>query len=94
MKNKKFKTAEEFGNFLGLSVIDIELIKQKKKLIAKLVKARNEQGLTQGELAKMLETKQPAIARMESGLVSEVSLDFLARVALILGISFTFRSAA
>ncbi len=93
MKNKKFKTAEEFGNFLGLSVIDIELIKQKKKLIAKLVKARNEQGLTQGELAKMLETKQPAIARMESGLVSEVSLDFLARVALILGISFTFRSA-
>ena len=72
----------------------MELVKQKKKLIAKLIKARNDQGLTQGELAKMLDTKQPAIARMESGLVGEVSLDFLAKVAWILDISFTFKKTA
>ncbi len=94
MTNKRFKTADELGSFLGLSSIDIELIKQKKKIIAKLIKARNDQGLTQGDLAKILATKQPAIARMESGLVSEVSLDFLARVALTLGISFTFKKSA
>jgi len=41
----------------------------------------------------MVQTKQPAIARMESGLVSEVSFDFLAKVALVLGVSFTFKSA-
>jgi ribosome-binding protein aMBF1 (putative translation factor) len=94
MKNKKFKNADEFGSFLGLSEVDMELVKQKKKLIAKLTKARNDQGLTQGELAKMLDTKQPAIARMESGLVGEVSLDFLAKVAWVLDISFTFKKTA
>jgi DNA-binding XRE family transcriptional regulator len=94
MKNKKFKNADEFGSFLGLEEVEMELIKQKKKLIAKLTKARNDQGLTQGELAKMLDTKQPAIARMESGLVGEVSLDFLAKVAWVLDISFTFKKTA
>lgn len=94
MKNKKFKTIDEFGSFLGLTALDIELIKQKKKLITKLVKARMEQGLSQAALAKLLDTKQPAIARMESGLISEVSFDFLTKVALALGISFTVKKAA
>ena len=39
----------------------------------------------------MVKTKQPAIARMESGLVSEVSFDFLAKIALVLDVSFTFK---
>ncbi len=91
--NKKFKSAKEFGKFLGLSDLDMELVQQKKKLIEKLKKARNDQEISQAELAKMVKTKQPAIARMESGLVSEVSFDFLAKVALVLGVSFTFKSA-
>ncbi len=94
MKNKKFKTSDEFGSFLGLTALDMELIKQKKKLITKLIKARMEQGLSQAALAKLLDTKQPAIARMESGLISEVSFDFLTKVALALGISFTIKRAA
>lgn len=92
-KNKSFKSRKEFGAFLGLSDLDMELVGQKKKLIEKLKKARNDQEISQAELAKMVQTKQPAIARMESGLVSEISLDFLAKVALVLGVSFTFRSA-
>ena len=90
-KNKKFKSSKDFGTFLGLSDLDMELIQQKKKLIEKLKKARTEQELSQVELAKRVQTKQPAIARMESGLVSEVSFDFLAKIALVLGVSFTIK---
>ena len=92
-KNKKFKTAKEFGAFLGLSELDMELVQQKKKLIEKLKKARLDQEISQAELARMTQTKQPAIARMESGLVSQISFDFLAKVALVLNVSFTFRRA-
>lgn len=88
-KSKKFKSAKEFGAFLGLSDLDMELVKQKKKLIEKLKEARTDQKLSQAELAKRVQTKQPAIARMESGLVSEVSFDFLAKIALVLRVSFT-----
>ena len=90
-KNKKFKSAKEFGAFLGLSDLDMELVKQKKKLIEKLKQARTVQKLSQLELAKRVQTKQPAIARMESGLVSEVSFDFLAKIALVLGVTFTLK---
>ncbi|MDH4469089.1 MAG: helix-turn-helix transcriptional regulator [Bacteriovoracaceae bacterium] len=90
-KNKKFKSSKEFGTFLGLSDLDMELIQQKKRLIGKLKKARIDQELTQTELAQMVQTKQPSIARMESGLVSEISFDFLAKVALALDVSFIFR---
>ena len=92
-KNKTFKSGKELGSFLGLSDLDMKLVDQKKKLIEKLKKARSDQDISQAELAKMLQTKQPAIARMESGLVSEISFDFLAKVALVLGVSFTFKSA-
>lgn len=92
-KNKTFKSLKEFGAFLGLSDLDMEIVAQKKKLIEKLKKARNDQKISQVQLAKMVQTKQPAIARMESGLVSEVSFDFLAKVALVLGVTFTFKGA-
>jgi ribosome-binding protein aMBF1 (putative translation factor) len=91
-QNKKFKNSKEFGKFLGLSELEIELIDQKKKIIEKLKKARLNQNLSQSQLAQILETKQPAIARMESGLVSEISLDFIAKAAFALGISFTLKA--
>lgn len=90
---KRFKSAKELGSFLGLSDLEMELVQQKKKLIEKIKKSRLAKGFSQAELAKLVGTKQPAIARMESGQVSEVSLDFLAKVAFCLGISFTFKSA-
>lgn len=88
--NKRFNSSKEFGSFLGLSDLDMEIISRKKKLIEKLKKSRIDQKISQTELARCLETKQPSIARMESGFVSEVSLDFLAKVAIVLGVSFTF----
>ncbi len=91
---KRYNTAEEFGKALGLTQVEMELIRQKKKLIEKLKKARVEQGISQAALAKLVSSKQPAIARMESGQISEVSLDFLCRVAIALEVSFTIKPKA
>lgn len=93
-KNLKLRTAQDLGLFLGLRDVDMELIDRKKEMIEKLVKVRKAQGLSQTELANLCGTKQPAIARMESGLVGKVSLDFIAKVALILGVSLVITKAA
>jgi DNA-binding Xre family transcriptional regulator len=91
--NKTFKNISEFGNFLSLTDLDMELVQQKKKLIQKLKKTRLDKKMSQTELAQILGTKQPAIARMESGEIGQVSLDFLIRIALVLGVSYTFKSS-
>lgn len=88
---KEYKSVKDFGLAIGLSPLDIELIRQKKKLIDKLKAARKKQGVSQARLAIMIGSKQPAIARMESGQVSEVSMDFLLKVALALEISVTIK---
>ena len=87
MKTKKierYKTAREFGHALGLSDIDMALIRQKKKLIEKLKEERIKKKISQAKLAEEVGSKQPAIARMESGQVSEVSMDFLLKIAFVL----------
>lgn len=96
MKSKtvKYKSATEFGRALGLSEIEMDLIRQKKKIIEKLRKVREQKNISQAELAHMVDSKQPAIARMESGQVSEVSLDFLCKVAMVLEVSVTIKPHA
>ena len=93
-KVERYKSADEFGKSLGLTEFDIKLIRQKKKIIEKLRHARKQKGISQAELAEMVASRQPAIARMESGQVSEVSLDFLCKVAMALEVSFTIRPKA
>ena len=88
---KRFKSVAEFGHSLGRSDLDMELIRPEKRLIEKLRKTRIQKCLSQAQLAAMVGSKQPAIARMESGRVSEVSMDFLLRVALVLDIPVTIR---
>lgn len=90
----RHKNTTDFGRSLGLSDIEMELFRQKKKLIEKLKAARTRKKFSQAHLASLIGSKQPAIARMESGLVSEVSLDFLAKIAIALDVSFTFKHAA
>lgn len=48
-------------------------------LISQLIEARIKRGLTQKELAKKIDTKQSAIARLESGNINP-SIDFLEKV--------------
>jgi DNA-binding Xre family transcriptional regulator len=83
-KVERFKTAKDFGAAIGLSNLDMELIRQKKRLIEKLKEARLSRKMSQAKLAEEVGSKQPAIARMESGQVSEVSMDFLLKIAFIL----------
>ena len=87
-----YKTADDFAKGMGLSGIEIALIREKKRLIRKLKARRIESDISQAELAKRVGSKQPAIARMESGQVSQVSMDFLCKVAMALGVSFNIKS--
>lgn len=86
-KKNKHLTLDEFGEEIGLKAIDREMIRQKNEIIAQLKLARLKKKISQAELAKRLGTKQPAIARMEAGLVGEVSFDFLIKAAMVLGVS-------
>ena len=54
------------------------------ELIAQIVKARKENGLTQQELAERIGTKQSNISRLESGDYNP-SLDFIIKTAQGLG---------
>ncbi len=53
-------------------------------VISNLIEARLKRGLTQGELAEKIGTKQSAIARLEGGNVNP-SLEFLQKIAQALG---------
>lgn len=57
-------------------------------LITELIKARNEQGITQRELEELSGVSQPVIARMESGKTSP-NLDTIMKVLLALGKTLT-----
>ncbi len=90
-KTERYKSARDFGTALGLSELDMEMVRQKKQLIEKLRNARIKKGLSQMNVAEMVASKQPAIARMESGQVAEVSMDFLLKVALALEVPVTIK---
>ena len=53
-------------------------------VISNLIEARLKRGLTQGELAEKIGTKQSAIARLKGGDVNP-SLEFLQKIAQALG---------
>ncbi len=57
-------------------------------VIAELISARINQGMTQREVAKKVGTKQSAIARLESGNVNP-SLEFLQKIAQGMGYKLT-----
>ena len=87
-----YKNAEEFAKDMGLSDVEIALVKEKLRLIEKLKAKRIKAKISQSALAKKAGTQQPSIARMESGLVSQVSMDFLIKVAIVLKVSYSIKS--
>ena len=50
-------------------------------LAKEIIQLRKEKNLTQKELAEVIGTSQPAIARLESGGYTKISLTFLRKVA-------------
>lgn len=64
--------------------IEYEQLKPRYEIIAQIIQARKEQGITQEELAVRCGTKKSNISRMESGNYNP-SLDFLIKIANGLG---------
>jgi len=95
MKAKKKHYLEAHGwhvgsvdEFLGLSAGETAYVELKLALSAHLKQCRQQQQITQGELAKRLQSNQSRVAKMEAGDPS-VSLDLLIRSLLALGLSTT-----
>jgi len=59
---------------------EYEALRPQYELIEQVIKARNELGLTQAELARRIGTKQSNISRFESGDYNP-SIEFLSKVA-------------
>jgi predicted XRE-type DNA-binding protein len=70
--------------FLGLSDEEAAFIEMKLSLAQGLRRQRQKQGLGQMQLAKLLESSQSRVAKMEAGDRS-VSLDLLVRSLLAIG---------
>lgn len=73
--------------FLGLSDVESSYIELKIKLSANLKKLRTEQNITQVELAKILNSSQSRVAKIETGDPS-VSLDLIIKSLLALGTTY------
>jgi DNA-binding XRE family transcriptional regulator len=69
---------------LGLSDEEMEFIELKLALARSLRSRRERKGLTQTQLAKLIESSQSRVAKMEAGDRS-VSLDLLVRSLLAIG---------
>ena len=72
---------------------EYERLKEKQQFRRSLMRARIEAGLTQGELAERIGTKQSAISRLESG-SAKPSFDMLVRLATALNVSFEITPGA
>jgi DNA-binding XRE family transcriptional regulator len=74
------------ADFLELSAAEAELVEMKHALSAKLRKAREDQELTQVELARRMGSSQSRVAKMEAG-DPGVTLDLLIQGLLAVGAS-------
>lgn len=72
---------------LGPSDYDNWLIVTKNKIISSIVKARKKKSISQKELAEVLGTTQSVISRIENGTSRHITLDYLMKVASVLGVS-------
>ncbi len=75
---------KEVRNKLNITPEEESVIELEKELIRTLVKIREEQGLSQAELAAKCNVKQPVIARMEKSIHSP-QIDSLLRILAPLG---------
>ena len=64
-----------------------EDLRQEFELLEKFIQARKKSCLSQNDLAKRLDAKQPAIARLERGGYTKTSVANLTKVADALGYS-------
>jgi len=77
-------TWKELKKDFDLSQEELNAIELEKDLIRTMIHIREEKGLTQSQLAKMCNVKQPIIARMESS-VHSPQIGSLLRILIPLG---------
>jgi len=80
--------AGDAQEFLGLSEGEATFVEMKLALAAELRKKRRKRHLTQTQVAKMLESSQSRVAKMEAG-DPTVSMDLLMRSLLAIGATRT-----
>lgn len=51
------------------------------EILEEIIKARENAGMTQTELAKKIGTKQPALSRLEKGGIRKATLETLSKIA-------------
>lgn len=64
---------------------EYNILEEEFMIAREVLSLRKKKNLTQKQLAKMIGSSQPAIARLESGNYTNVSLSFLRKVADALG---------
>jgi len=64
---------------------EFDALDKEFKLAKEVIALRLSAGLTQKELAELAKTSQPAIARLESGFYTKVSMAFLSKIGRALG---------
>ncbi|MFH0920701.1 MAG: helix-turn-helix domain-containing protein [Fibrobacterota bacterium] len=64
---------------------EYDALENEFELAKEIISLRLKAGLTQKELADMVHTSQPAIARLESGHYTKASMSFLSRIGKVLG---------
>ncbi len=74
------------SEFLELTAAEEELVEMKLALSARLRKTREQQQMTQGELAKLMGSSQSRVAKMEAG-DPGVTMDLLVQGLLAAGVS-------
>ena len=81
----KTLTAKEFAKRAG---VDFDEMMQKHRLIKQIIRIRDQQGITQAQLAKKLGVSQPRIAKIESRVgTHKITFDALFRILAVLGYS-------
>ena len=83
---------DELKTDLGLARAVEDLIAE-MKLEQQIVGLREKRGLTQRQLAKLLGTSQPYVAKLESGRVKNLGVKTLVKCAQALGASVSIRMA-
>ena len=75
MKNEEFKK-------------EYDLLRPEFEILQKFIEARKKAKVSQSKLAKTLNLKQPAIARLEKGGYTSTSVENLSRIADAMGYTF------
>ena len=84
MENDMAKTWTDVREELNISAEDKAIIALEEELIKTMIQIREEKGLSQAQLAKMCNMKQPVIARLETAAHSP-QIDSLLKILVPLG---------